>query len=295
MKKHALIAFLLLLSVSLSAQGRFRKPLKSQTQEIILALSDYTVGLKIGCPWSYMPDSKFTDVIHSGNFGYTFGLAIERYLQSFSVGIEGLFSQKGAKMYYDMSYQQNLTTNSFFHREMLIGYNLVSARVPVTYYFKGIFKGNKLMPYMFIAPQIDIPLGFNATLRQGKFLFETPLKQHTITQYGSYSNTSTKDILKGALVNANALAGIGFMTTIRTENSAIIIKFDVAFNYGLRNLAEDGFIWKWDKDNKKLVRKKNERIIRSHDVEANVTLIIPIKKTLRDAGYYFEDHRLFHF
>jgi len=292
MKRSLVIGFLLFLSVTLSAQGQFRKPLKSQKQGTNLAFSNYTVGVKLGCPWSLLTDSKLSKVNYSGNFGYTFGLIAERYFSMFSIGIEGLFSQKGTKMYYDMPYQLSLDPNSpnysgIYHREYFMGYNVASVRVPLTYYFKGVIKDDKVVPYLWIAPQVDIPLGFNATLRDGKFLYENPPTHTTITTYDSYRDEIQNNVDASALLNISALAGVGLMARVPTESSAIIIKFDLAANFGLRNLAEEGFIWKKDSSGN-LVPKENTRIIRSHDAEANITIIFPIKRRLRDACYYFD-------
>ena len=284
MKRNLIIGIVLLVA-SLSAQAQFMKPLKSQRQESNLAFSDYTIGVKLGCPWSVMLDSELSKVTYKGNIGYSLGIVIERYFPKFSVGIEGLFAQKGTEMNYDMSYQQSLTTNGIYHREFYWGYNVVSIRIPLTYYFKGTFRDDKVIPYVFIAPQVDIPLSFNATLKQGKPVFEPKTEQTIVTTYSDFIDTLRINATPS--MNISAIAGLGLMGRIPTDGSAIIIKFEVGANYGLRNLAEEGFIWKLDKDTKKLVPKENSRTICSHDLEAHLSVIFPIKKRLRDACYYF--------
>lgn len=290
MKRPIVISIILFLAFSLnmSAQGQFRKPLKSQKQGANLAFSNYTIGLKLGCPWSVLADSELTEVAYSGNIGYNIGIVAERYFPRLSIGIEGIFSQKGTKMYYDMPYQVSFTENGIYHKEFFFGYNLVSVRTPLTYYFKGTVKDDKVVPYVFIAPQVDIPLHINATLRDGKLLFENPPTQTTITTYGDVEETTTTNLDTSPLLSVNALAGVGLMARIPTETSAIIIKFDIAANYGLRNLAEEGFIWKQDPTSGELVLKENTHTIRSHDVEANLTIIFPIKKRLHDACYIYK-------
>ena len=288
MKRSLVIGILLTLAFSLSVQAQFRKPLKSQKQGANLAFSNYTIGLKLGCPWSLILDSDLTKVSYSGNLGYNIGIVAERYFPRLSVGIEGLFSQKGTKMYYDLPYQVSFNQNGIFHREYYMGYNVVSVRTPVTYYFKGAVKDDKVVPYVFIAPQVDIPLNMNATIRQGEFLYENPPTQTTLTTYGDVVDKLVKPVNTKSLLNVSALAGVGLMARIPTETSAIIIKFDIAANYGLRNLAEEGFIWKQDPNTGKLVLKENTRSVRSHDAEANLTVIFPIKKRLHDACYIFK-------
>ena len=288
MKRSLVISILFILAFSLSVQAQFRKPLKSQKQGANLAFSNYTIGLKLGCPWSLILDSDLTKVSYSGNIGYNIGIVAERYFPRLSVGIEGLFSQKGTKMYYDLPYQVSFNQNGIFHREYYMGYNVVSVRTPVTYYFKGAVKDDKVVPYVFIAPQVDIPLNMNATIRQGEFLYENPPTQTTLTTYGDVVDKLVKPVNTKSLLNVSALAGVGLMARIPTETSAIIIKFDIAANYGLRNLAEEGFIWKQDPNTGKLVLKENTRSVRSHDAEANLTVIFPIKKRLHDACYIYK-------
>lgn len=288
MKRSLVISILFILAFSLSVQAQFRKPLKSQKQGANLAFSNYTIGLKLGCPWSLILDSDLTKVSYSGNIGYNIGIVAERYFPRLSVGIEGLFAQKGTKMYYDLPYQVSFNQNGIFHREYYMGYNVVSVRTPVTYYFKGAVKDDKVVPYVFIAPQVDIPLNMNATIRRGEFLYENPPTQTTLTTYGDVVDKLVKPVDTKSLLNVSALAGVGLMARIPTETSAIIIKFDIAANYGLRNLAEEGFIWKQDPNTGKLVLKENTRSVRSHDAEANLTVIFPIKKRLHDACYIFK-------
>lgn len=285
--RYLLTVILLFLTASMSAQGRFLKPIKSQKQGSNLALSKYTVGLKLGCPWSFMPDSELDKVKYTGNFGYSVGLVAERYFSKISVGFEGLLCQKGTKMYYDMKYQPSYSGSDVFHREFSLGYNAVSIRVPVTYYLKGTFKDDKLIPYLFVAPQVDVPMGFNAAFKNKKFVIEKPTISSNITTYGNHYDELMETVDLQGNLNVSALAGAGLMARFATDASAIIVKFDVGANFGLRNLAEEGFIWKTN-EQKKLVMKENSRVIRSHDLEAHVTLIIPIKKALKDACHYLQ-------
>lgn len=259
----------LVMTISIQANGQFNKPLKSGKQGANLSFSDYTVGVMLGCPWSVMPKSDLTGVKYQGNIGYSAGIVVERYFSQFSLSLEGLFSQKGTKMSYEMPYQVSLTQDDIYYREFVYGYNLVTARLPFSYYLKGAFKDDKFIPYFFIGPQVDFPLPFNAAFKDGKFSIERPATALSITDYGN--NHSEVPQVIDMSWNASILAGLGLMTTIPTEYSAIMIKFNVALNYGLVNLA-------WS----------DEKSIRSHDVEANLAVVFPIKKHLKDACHYLQ-------
>ena len=276
---------LLVMSLCIPAQGQFNKPLKSQKQNANLAVSDYTIGLTVGCPWSVMTKSDLSNVKYSGNIGYSAGLLVERYFSRFSLGLEGLFSQKGTRVSYEMPYQISLNDDGVFARESSLGYNLVSVRLPVSYYLKGTFKDDKIIPYFFIAPQVDFPLRFNATFKDGKFSYG-PITTTTITTYGSTHDEQSHPVNLNWKKNwnASALAGVGLMARIPTEMSAIIIKFNVALNYGLLNLAWE----KKDGDSPLGVFMPGDLCIRSHDVEANLSVVFPIKKQLKDACYYLQ-------
>lgn len=276
---------LLVMSLCIPAQGQFNKPLKSQKQNANLAVSDYTIGFTVGCPWSVMTKSDLSNVKYSGNIGYSAGLLVERYFSRFSLGLEGLFSQKGTRVSYEMPYQISLNDDGVFARESYLGYNLISVRLPVSYYLKGTFKDDKVIPYFFIAPQIDLPLPFNAAFRDGKFSYG-PVVTTTITNYGSFhdevNHPATMDWKKSW--NTGILAGVGLMARIPTEISAIIIKFNVALNYGLLNLAWE----KIDGGSPLGIFLPGDLCIRSHDVEANLSVVFPIKRQLKDACYYLQ-------
>ena len=93
---------------------------------------------------------------------------------------------------------------------------------------KYAIDNDKVIPYFFIAPQIDLPLPFNAAFRDGKFSYG-PVVTTTVTNYGSFhdeiSHPATMDWKKSW--NAGILAGVGLMARIPTEMSAIILKFNV--------------------------------------------------------------------
>lgn len=276
---------LLALSFSVTAQGQFNKPLKSQKQNANLAVSDYTIGFTVGCPWSVMTKSDLSNVKYEGNIGYSAGLVVERYFSNLSLALEGLFSQKGTKVSYEMPYQISLSDDGVFARESYMGYNLISVRLPVSYYLKGTFKDDKVVPYFFIAPQVDLPLPFNAAFKDGKFSVGS-VATTTITTYGSTYDEQTHAVNLSwkKSWNASALAGVGLMARIPTEMSAIIVKFNVGLNYGLLNLAWE----KKDGDSPLGVFLPGDLCIRSHDVEANLSVVFPIKKKLKDACYYLQ-------
>lgn len=291
MKKNLIICILLVALIGLEghAQRLYRKPLKS-TRQAMLGFSDYNVGVKIGCPWSVMIDSELQESTYDGHFGYSAGVFVERSFGRWSVALESDFAQKGTKMHNERPYQISLDTLGIVRTVYSVAHNVVSLRIPVTYYFKGMVKNDVIVPYVFAGPQVDLPLKFN--LKLSDFTVDT-IANAIITKFdGPKGNKPFSEVKNrfNPVLNVSAFAGLGIMGRIPTDGSAIIIKFDIAANYGIRNLDEEGFIWKQvtdDKGKKKIVLKENSHIIRAHDIEANLTVVFPIKKRLHDACYNF--------
>lgn len=281
MKRTLLIGLLLtLLCSGAYAQRQFRKPLKS-TQQSILGFSNYNIGVKLGCPWSYMSKTDLRETTCDGNFGYLIGITGERNFGKWSVALEGTFAQKGTKMHNEKLYQISLTQNGILKTQYEVAYNVASIRIPVTYYFKGTVKDDKVVPYVFLGPEADIPLGFNFDL----FNFKMNNEVTAVTRrFDGPTGNNALPIQEEPFtpgINISMVAGVGLMTNVRFENSAVILKFDVAYNRGLMNLAvPTQEAWKWP------FETQDEKIF-ANDVEANISIVFPIKKILHDACYNF--------
>lgn len=281
MKRTLLIGLILTLlcCLEVSAQGQYRKPLKS-TNQSILGFSNYNIGMKLGCPWSYLKKTDLRETTYNGHFGYLIGVFGERNLGKWSVGLEGTFAQKGTKMHNEKPYHISLTQDGILKTRYEVAYNVATIRIPVTYYFKGMVKDDKVVPYVFAGPEIDIPLGFNFDLM--KLSMDTVAA--SIQQFDGPTGKNPLPEKRKAFkpgVNVSMVAGLGLMSKVRFENSAILFKFDVAYNRGLMNLAAP------TKDAGKWPFEKQEKYIFANDVEASFSIVFPIKKILHDACYNF--------
>jgi len=283
MKKLFVIgALILLASTTCLAQRQFSKPLKS-TSESKLGFSNYNVGLKMGCPWGFMTKSDLHETVNDGNFGYLLGLTAEWNFGRWSMGLESTFAQKGTKMHNEVPYQIALSAPlGTLKTKYQVAYNVVTVRIPFTYYFKGVVKEDKVVPYVFAGLETDIPLGFNLNL--WPFSYESPSMAITQQFDGPLGEDplplKEEPFYPG--INVSAVAGLGLMTQVRLENSSIIFKLDAAYNQGLMNLAvPTKEAWKWPFESQ-------EKRIFANDVEINFSIVFPIKKTLHDACYFFE-------
>lgn len=252
------------------AQRQFRKPLKSNNYQSILGFSNYNIGLKIGCPWNYLTKSDLNATVNEGHFGYLVGFIGERNLGKWSVAIESTFAQRGTKMYNERRYQISFTQFGTLRTEYEVAYNVVTARIPITYYFKGVIKEDHVVPYVFAGPEIDIPLRkvLAVTRRYEGPNGDIPLPENP------------HEFQPG--INVSMAAGVGLMSKIRFENSAIIFKIDAAYNRGLMNLGvptKEALNWLF---------KEQDRQIFAHNLEVNFSIVYPIKKILHDACYNFD-------
>jgi len=262
------ILFTLLFCMGAFAQGQYRKPLKSSNQSK-LGVSNYNIGLKLGCPWSYFDKSDLHETSIDGNYGYLIGLIGERNLGKWSIALEGTLAQRGTKMHNEKAYQISMGADGILRTEYQLAYNVVAVRIPITYYLKGIIKDDVVIPYLFAGPEIDIPLPFNFDLASMHADSIVAIKTR-------YDGPEGKDFLDetrtsiSPMINASVAAGIGLMSKIRIESNALYFKFDAGINYGLLNLADASF-------------KSQGGSIHAHNLEVNFSIVYPIKRILYDA------------
>lgn len=269
-----------LLGVKVYAQRQFKKPLKT-TSHSILGFSNYNVGLKGGCPWSYLEKTELKETTYDGHYGYLAGLFIERNLGRWSIALESTFAQKGTKMHNEKPYQISLDQpKGILKTQYEVSYHMVGVRIPITYYFKGIVKDDKVVPYLFVGPEVGIPIDREVYSKTKKF-DGLAGDQPVLLSPGSQDPYTLETAFSPGF-NISAVAGIGLMTKVRVENSAIIFKIDAAYNRGILNLAvplKDG--WRWPFENQ-------TNCIFAHDVEVSFSVVYPIKKILHDACHYLQ-------
>jgi len=266
MRQRLLIGILLLTLFSTAGYGQrqfqrqYQKPLKSSL-ETNSTLGKYYLGITGGVPYYWMSMNRLHDTDVKGRIGYQAGIAGERFIKGFSIGIYATLTQRGTTWHNSRPYEISLTENGTVDRKMVIRYDVATLRTPVSYYLNRIFHTKKLSPYLFLAPEVEFPVG----------IFSSPYLETT------YIIDEDSEVNKETIhpnMNVCAVGGIGLLYNASAVGSSILIKFDLGMNLGLMNqasaaLAESGVF------------------LRSQGVEANITLLFRLKKPLRDAGYYF--------
>lgn len=272
MRRFTLITVLLIACCCAEgvAQEFFKKPLKA-SKHAQSGLSPYNIGVKFSCPWNTMAISYLNDTRHLGLFGYAIGITGERNFNKISIGLESTFAQKGTRMENTKLFQTSLDddppTGTLVSRYYL-AYNVITIRIPITWYLQGILSNDNFIPYLYAGPEIDIPSPFNILFVDGGFKIGDPYniirrRENNGPAVTTLGNTTP-------VFNTSAVLGLGIMLKLPTESSTLFFKFDAAFNYGIRNLSAT-------------VDEK----IHAHDLEVNATILFPIKKRLHDACYSF--------
>lgn len=277
-----LLLLLSMLALTGKAQPAFRKPLKD-SPVYGNHYSDYHVGLKIGCPWNILTKSDI-DPIYLGHFGGELGITAERSFQSFAVGLEFLWAQRGTKMLGQGTYQSSLHDFDTMRFETAIAYDVITLRVPLTWYMTPP-ASKTVTPYLFVAPGVEHSLKkrLNFPAESFKAFLKEPFTDPSITyteSIGDQTQTSPDEPWTPPFLNAYLLAGTGVMITIPSKVVSFHLKCDVGVNLGLLNLASNAL-------------KEQGVSIRSHGLEAGLTLMFDIHPPLRDACYYFGKKPLF--
>lgn len=213
---------------------------------------------------------------YDGRFGVLLGISGERYFQHFSLGVDVFYAQRGTKMHRENNYQISFQEYGKRFVELSAAYDVVALRVPFTYYLLDLSK--KAVPYLFIAPEMDLPLPI-ALLPQEKTWLPTigaPIMKtkEIFIQHGDTIIQSHQSAISPRL-NVSAVAGAGMLIQVHTRGSTMLLKFDVGVNVGLLNQATDA-------------NKGQGTVILSHSLEACATLLFRFKRPLRDACHYFD-------
>jgi len=266
MKYKFLIGIILftLISTSGYAQRQFKrqyqKPLRSSL-EANSTLGKYYLGFTAGTPWTWISLSNLHETSNTGCLGYQAGIAGERFFKNFSLGAYATITQRGTTLHNSRTYEISLTETGTVEKTMSIHYDVATFRTPVAYYLQNMFPTKKYVPYLFVAPELEIPIA----------LISEPYME-TTTVIGNDSETLKETI--HPKMNVCGVAGAGLLFKAGSSNKTVLVKFDLGMNIGLLNQASSNL-------------QESGVFLRSHSLEANLTLLFLLKKPLRDAGYYF--------
>jgi hypothetical protein len=270
MKKFLLfLIFEVFLVVSLQAQ--FAKPLRNRNH-----FSSNTSLFSVGVTGSFAANDMFYTAVSKSILtpfmAPTFGLAAEwNTMRSVSVGLDASYVMRGTHEVFATEFLTSYTSSTYARVNYNMVMNGVEARLPISFYF-GYDESVK--PYLYVAPRFTLWLNGNVrwerTYDDGSYpplVFESELNNVTMDPY-----------------DLSAVVGVGVCSRILISSAQLFVKFDLSYgisvlnNFSQHEEAEDVEFQGWgDIEHETLGNRYLQ------NVEARLTLLMPLRKLLKDA------------
>ena len=276
MKKfNIIIALCLMVVVPLQAQ--FAKPLKPRNLN-----ASNSSFISVGITGSYAANDMIYTAMHKGEFqvyhGPTAGIAVEyNTMKNVGIGLDVSYVMRGAREATSSTFLSDYSTMTTARVNYQMSLKGVEARIPVTLYLGS---GETVKPYVYLAPRVSVWLGDSIRWE----------RTYDDASYAPVVYTHAVD--KGTMnpYDISVVAGLGLCSRIMLGQMPLFLKFDV--NYGISVLstfskeeiaaANEGsetfvFYGFGDVEHEDLGRRYLQ------NAEARLTILIPLKKRLRDA------------
>ena len=270
MKKRLILLMFGVLSV-VSLHAQFAKPLRNRNY-ICHNTSSISVGVTGSFAANDMIYSAVSKSILTPYLAPTFGLAAEwNTMRRVSIGLDASYAMRGANEVFATEFLTSYTTSTFARVHYSMAMNGVEVRLPVTYY---IGYGESIRPYLYVAPRFTLWLNGDVKWERTyddesyvPLVYESELNNATIAPY-----------------DLSAVAGVGLCSRILVKRTQFFVKFDLSYglsvinNFSQHEVAEDVLFQGWgDIEHETL----GSRFLQN--VEARLTLLIPLRKPLKDA------------
>ena len=276
MKRFNIILALCLL-VALPLQAQFAKPLKSRNK------SGSNKGFwSVGLTGSYAANDMIYTAMDADEFQVywapTAGIAAEYYAMQFlGVGIDVSYVMRGTKEATSTTFLTDFNTTTMAHVNYEMSLKGVELRVPVTLYLGS---GQNLKPYVYLAPRANLWLGDS-------------IRWERTYDDASYSPVVyTHAVDKGTMrsYDISMVAGLGLCSRLKLGQISMLIKFDVNYGISVLNTFSSEEITAADENSETFVfygwgDVEHEDLGRRYlqNAEARLTILIPIKKNIKDA------------
>lgn len=276
MKKFNIIIALCLMAV-LPLQAQFAKPLKSRN---INASNNSFIS--VGITGSFAANDMIYTAMHKGEFqvylGPTAGIAVEyNTMKNLGIGLDVSYVMRGTKEATSSTFLSSYTTMTTARVNYEMSLKGIEARIPVTLYLGS---GETVKPYVYLAPRVSLWLGDSIRWK----------RTYDDASYAPVVYTHAVD--KGTMnpYDISVVAGLGVCSRIMLGQMPMFLKFDL--NYGISvlsnfskeeiaaaNEGSEGFVFYGfgDVEHEELGRRLLQ------NAEARLTILIPIKKRLKDA------------
>jgi len=270
MKKHIFLLIISILSVA-SVQAQFARPLKGKSL-VCRNTSPFSIGVTGSFAANDMLYSAVSKAKLNPYLAPTGGLAFEwNTMRGLAVGLDVSYAMRGSNEDFATEFLTSYSTTTFARVDYAMRMNAVELRIPITWYmgFDEAFK-----PYIYVAPRFDLWL--NGNLRWERtyddesydpVIYESELNKATMQPY-----------------DISAVAGIGICSRIMVKQTRLFLKFDLSYgmsvlnNFSQQEVDESIPFQGWGDIAHETLGQR-----RLQNVEARLTLLLPLRKSLKDA------------
>lgn len=270
MKKRIFLLIISLLSVA-SLQAQFARPLKSKSL-ICRNTSPFSIGITGSFAANDMLYSSVSKAKLNPYLAPTGGLALEwNTMRGLAVGLDASYAMRGSNEDFATEFLTSYSTTTFARVDYAMRMNAVEVRIPITWYMGY---GETFRPYVYIAPRFDLWLNGN-------------LRWERTYDDESYEPVTYESELNKAMMqpyDISAVAGVGICSRIMLKQTRLFLKFDISYgmsvlsNFSQQEVDESIPFQGWGD-----IEHENLGQRRLHNVEARLTLLVPLRKSLKDA------------
>ncbi len=270
MKRWFFILIFSILSVT-SLQAQFAKPLRNKNKGYV-DKSPFCLGITGSFAANDMRYSAVGKSTLTPYFAPTFGIAAEwNVMNGFAIGLDASYAMRGTNEVFATELLTSFTTTTFSRVRYSLAVNGVEVRMPFAYYFGD---NDVVKPYVFVAPRFDLWLNGNIRWERtydddsfAPLVYESEVNNATMAQY-----------------DIGAVAGLGLCSRIMVNGVQFYVKFDLSYGMAMSNsfsqheVNEDVAFQGWGDIAHETL---GERLLQN--VEARLTLLMPLGKRLKDA------------
>ena len=231
MKKPSLIILTFLLTIGITAQAQFNKPLQSARSRVNSNEAKYNIGIEGGLTSTYWVHFGGTKTPYRSpfNFGITGGLIVERMLNgNTSIALEGLYAMRNTQLHYEVinfpvSLGMGPEHNKDFYRQFDAEYQEVDIQVPLTRYLSN----GTIRPFVYVAPRVSIPLSGKMVWQKKEILVDGTENQH-YSETGAVVDTVEFNAQNTRQFNVGLVLGAGVLYKLNVGNYYLLLRLDAS-------------------------------------------------------------------
>ena len=231
MKKPSIIILLFFLTIGITAQAQFNKPLQSARSRVNSNEAKYNIGIEGGLTSTYWVHFGGTKTPYKSpfNFGITGGLIVERMLNgNTSIALEGLYAMRNTQLHYEVinfpvSLGLGHEHNKDFYRQYDADYQEVNIQVPLTRYLSN----GTIRPFVYVAPRVSFPLS-GKMVWQKKEILEYGTENQHYSETGNFIDTVEFNAQNNRQLNVGLVLGAGVLYKLNVGNYYLLLRLDLS-------------------------------------------------------------------